>query len=192
MKGLTSAVRLSHRYLAGRQLPDKAVSILDTACARLALGQSATPPAIEDAGRQLDDLEVQRVILERETAIGADHAERLAEIAKDKVEVESRLKALRERWTKEFELVSKIRDIHLQIEGAPAVACARSRPVAAAPAPRWRLRRRQSAAESAPAGATQSAPAPAPDPAVLRAELAKLEAELYRLAGGNSHDARGG
>ena len=60
-EGLTSAVRLSHRYLAGRQLPDKAVSILDTACARLALGQSATPPAIEDATRQLDDLEVQRV-----------------------------------------------------------------------------------------------------------------------------------
>ena len=83
-EGLTSAVRLSHRYLAGRQLPDKAVSILDTACARLALGQSATPPAIEDAGRQLDDLEVQRRILEREMAIGADHAERLAEIAKAK------------------------------------------------------------------------------------------------------------
>ena len=87
-EGLTSAVKLSHRYLAGRQLPDKAVSILDTACARLALGQSATPPAIEDATRQLDDLEVQRRILERETAIGADHAERLAEIAKQKVEVE--------------------------------------------------------------------------------------------------------
>ena len=58
-EGLTSAVKLSHRYLAGRQLPDKAVSILDTACARLALGQSSTPPAIEDATRQLDDLEVQ-------------------------------------------------------------------------------------------------------------------------------------
>ena len=109
-EGLTSAVKLSHRYLAGRQLPDKAVSILDTACARLALGQTATPPSIEDATRQLDDLEVQRLILERETAIGADHAERLAEIAKQKVEVEGRLQTLRERWTKEFELVSRIRD----------------------------------------------------------------------------------
>ncbi|MGB0007704.1 MAG: AAA family ATPase, partial [Candidatus Sulfotelmatobacter sp.] len=55
-EGLTAAVHLSHRYLAGRQLPDKAVSVLDTACARLALGQSATPPAIEDSVRQLDDL----------------------------------------------------------------------------------------------------------------------------------------
>ncbi|PYY16092.1 MAG: hypothetical protein DMG60_15990 [Acidobacteria bacterium] len=57
---------MSHRYLAGRQLPDKAVSVLDTACARLALGQNATPPAIEDAVRRLDDLEVQQRILVRE------------------------------------------------------------------------------------------------------------------------------
>ena len=79
-EAVTAAVRLSHRYLAGRQLPDKAVSVLDTACARLALGQNATPPAIEDASRTLDDLEVQKRVLERETAVGADHAERLQEI----------------------------------------------------------------------------------------------------------------
>ncbi len=100
-EGLTSAVKFSHRYLAGRQLPDKAVSVLDTACARLALGQSATPPAIEDATRQLDDLEVQQRILEREGAIGADHRERLEQIAKQKAEVEASLKTLRERFTKE-------------------------------------------------------------------------------------------
>ncbi len=52
-----ASVRLSHRFLAGRQLPDKAVSILDTACARLSLGQNATPPAIEDLTRQIDALE---------------------------------------------------------------------------------------------------------------------------------------
>ena len=51
-EAVAAAVRLSHRYLAGRQLPDKAVSVLDTACARLSLGQNATPPAIEDAIRQ--------------------------------------------------------------------------------------------------------------------------------------------
>ncbi len=177
-EGLTSAVRLSHRYLAGRQLPDKAVSILDTACARLALGQSATPPAIEDAVRRLDDLEVQRGILERETAIGADHAERLTEIAQQKVEVESRLKALRERWTKEFELVAKIRDLHAQIEGAtgtaPAAAPSQAQVSAAAPKP---------AAEAAAAAAAAPAPAPAATPAVMRAQLAKLDAELTALQG---------
>src|SRR5580658_2094278 len=138
-EAVAASVRLSHRYLAGRQLPDKAVSILDTACARLALGQSATPPAIEDAGRQLDDLEVQRGILERETAIGANHAERLADIAKMKVEVEGRLKTLRDRWTTEFGLVSKIRELHSQIESAagiaPAAGPAQTPAPAAAPQP---------------------------------------------------------
>lgn len=179
-EGLTSAVKLSHRYLAGRQLPDKAVSILDTACARLALGQSATPPAIEDATRQLDDLDVQRGILEREMAIGANHAERLAEIAQQKTEVEGRLKTLRERWTKEFDLVSKIRALHSQIEGtrggAPAPAQAAAPAAASAPA-----------AEAASAAAAATAPAPvaaAPaSPEALRAELAKLEAELAALQG---------
>src|SRR5262249_45629336 len=72
-EALDAAVRLSHRYLPERQLPDKAVSVLDTACARLALGQNATPPAIEDAVRLLDDLEVQARVLAREAALGAAH-----------------------------------------------------------------------------------------------------------------------
>ncbi|MBM3744386.1 MAG: type VI secretion system ATPase TssH [Acidobacteria bacterium] len=119
-EGLAGAVRLSHRYLAGRQLPDKAVSVLDTACARLALGQSATPAAIEDAGRQIDDLAVQTRILEREQAVGADHRERLAELAERKVEVEASLAALRERFQKESELVTQIRELRQQLEaGAP-------------------------------------------------------------------------
>jgi type VI secretion system protein VasG len=77
-EGLSAAVKLSHRYLPDRQLPDKAVSVLDTACARLALGQNTTPPAIEDCIRTLDDLAVQSRVLEREVALGADHSERLA------------------------------------------------------------------------------------------------------------------
>ena len=79
-----ASVRLSHRFLAGRQLPDKAVSILDTACARLSLGQNATPPALEDTTRQIDALEVQKRILDRETIVGADHQEKLGEIEEQK------------------------------------------------------------------------------------------------------------
>ena len=97
-EAVASGVRLSHRYLAGRQLPDKAVSVLDTACARLSLGQNTTPPAIEDAVRQIDDLEVQQRILQREAAVGVDHEERLSDVAKKKSEVGARLAALRERW----------------------------------------------------------------------------------------------
>jgi type VI secretion system protein VasG len=78
--GLDAAVRLSARYLPDRQLPDKAVSVLDTACARSRSGQQATPASVESATRLLDDLAVQRRVLEREAALGVDHAERLAEI----------------------------------------------------------------------------------------------------------------
>ena len=77
-EGVHSAVKLSHRYIAGRQLPDKAVSVLDTACARLALGQNSIPAQLESAKRRLDDLQVQERVLSREAALGADHNERLA------------------------------------------------------------------------------------------------------------------
>ena len=111
-----ASVRLSHRYLAGRQLPDKAVSILDTACARLSLGQNATPPALEDTTRQIDALEVQKRILNRETVVGADHREKLTEIEEQKTAAETKLKALQERWDKERELVVKIRELRGKLE----------------------------------------------------------------------------
>ena len=114
--GLDAAVRLSHRYLADRQLPDKAVSILDTACARLALGQSATPATVENATRRIEDLAVQRRVLEREVAVGANHADRLADIETDRVKTEAELAALTERWEKEKGLVNQIRDIRGKLE----------------------------------------------------------------------------
>ena len=115
-----SSVRLSHRFLAGRQLPDKAVSILDTACARLSLGQNATPPAIEDTTRQIDALDVQKRILDRETVVGADHQEKLAEIATEREAAAAKLKTLQERWDKERELVTKIRELREKLEAGHA------------------------------------------------------------------------
>jgi len=115
-EGLEAAVRLSHRYVAGRQLPDKAVSVLDTACAKLALGQNSTPAAIEDLTRRIDDLEVQKRVLTREQAVGTDHAKRLAaieeELGTSKVDVE----ALKARFEKEAGLVIKLRELRGQIE----------------------------------------------------------------------------
>jgi type VI secretion system protein VasG len=114
--GVDAAVRFSHRYLADRQLPDKAVSVLDTACARLALGQSATPPAVEDAKRRLQDLDVQKRVLEREQAVGADHSERLEQIEAERAETETSLADLEGRWEKERNLVGKIRELRGQLE----------------------------------------------------------------------------
>jgi type VI secretion system protein VasG len=155
-EGLAAAVKFSHRYLPDRHLPDKAVSVLDTACARLALGQNTTPAAIEDATRQIDDLAVQTRILERESALGADHSERLQTIAAQQQKVQAHLGELQTRWEKERDLVTRIREVRAKLEDS-----------AAPPAPS--------------AGAAQ--PAPAIDPAALRADLATLNTELEALQG---------
>ena len=123
-EGLAAAVKLSHRYLADRQLPDKAVSVLDTACARLALGQNATPPAIEDAQREIDDCAVQLRVLEREAALGTDHAERISAVGAQKAEAEERLAGLTARWEKERDLVNRIREVRGKIEESVAPAAA--------------------------------------------------------------------
>src|SRR3989441_467952 len=119
-EGMEAGVRLSHRYLPERQLPDKAVSVLDTACARLSLGQNAIPASLEDAMRTVDDIAVQTRVLERETAVGADHATRLAELAEARTEADRRVATLKERWEKERDLVSRIRAIRDQLEGTAA------------------------------------------------------------------------
>jgi len=158
-EAVQSATKFSHRYLAGRQLPDKAVSVLDTACARLSLGQNATPPQIEDATRQLDDLEVQQRVLERETAVGADHTERLAAIAAQKTTLAAQLKSLQERREKEVTLVGQIREVRTQLEAVSAPRAA--------------------------GDGSGSAAQPALDTAALRADLARLNNELDVLQGEN-------
>ena len=115
-EAVTATVKLSHRYIAGRQLPDKAVSVLDTACARLSLGQNSTPPRLEDTLRQIDALEVQKRILERETKIGADHAERLAEIETQIAAAKQERDILTEQWEKEKTLTEKIRGLQESLE----------------------------------------------------------------------------
>ncbi|HUX27210.1 MAG TPA: type VI secretion system ATPase TssH [Terracidiphilus sp.] len=121
-EAVTATVRLSHRYLAGRQLPDKAVSVLDTACARLALGQNTIPPPIEDSSRRIDDLKVQKQILEREATVGEDHAERLAAIEEQLAAEEASLAKLKTQWEQEVELVRQIRAMREALEsGAETV-----------------------------------------------------------------------
>ena len=189
-EGLTAAVHLSHRYLAGRQLPDKAVSVLDTACARLALGQSATPPAIEDSVRQIDDLAVQKRILERESAVGADHRERLEEIGTRSAEIGSLLSGLRSRFEKERDLVTTIRDLRNRLEARIAsedgegTTVSPEIPGVAADATAGTAVAARTAADSSPAAATAVAEPPKQaDPAELREQLARAEAELGALQG---------
>jgi len=119
-EAITEAVRLSARYISGRQLPDKAISVLDTACAKVALGQNATPSAIEDTQRYLDRLAAERSALERETAAGADHAARLSELAEQQQQLTDKATALKTRWEQEKALVGEIRGLRAELEGKPA------------------------------------------------------------------------
>jgi type VI secretion system protein VasG len=116
-EAVEDAVRLSHRYITDRQLPDKAITLLDTACARVALGQSATPPALEDCQRDIDHLELEIGILERESAVGAEHRQRLQELSERKQAAEQRKAALTERWAKEKKLVAEIQKARARLEG---------------------------------------------------------------------------
>ncbi|WP_058188932.1 type VI secretion system ATPase TssH [Terracidiphilus gabretensis] len=121
-EAVSSTVKLSHRYIAGRQLPDKAVSVLDTACARLSLGQNTTPPRIEDLQRKIDALEVQKRVLERETKVGANHAEKLVEIAAEVETATAEKAALNVQWEKEKELIGGIRGLKEKLETADHTA----------------------------------------------------------------------
>jgi type VI secretion system protein VasG len=160
-EALEAAVRLSHRYIPSRQLPDKAVSLLDTACARVAISQFAVPPEVEDCRKRIEALETELGIIGRETAVGVDTAER-SKIATEKLEKnKAQLAELETRWNSEKALVEKILDIRGQLRGATGKV--------------------EGAAQAAPAAA--AAGAPPVDATALLAELGKLQAELGKLQG---------
>jgi type VI secretion system protein VasG len=107
-EALEAAVKLSHRYIPARQLPDKAVSLLDTACARVGISQHAVPPAVDDCRKRIDALDTELAIIGREKTVGIEVASREQE-ATEKLELEkSRLAELESRWETEKVLVEKI------------------------------------------------------------------------------------
>jgi type VI secretion system protein VasG len=119
-EAVEDSVKLSHRYITDRQLPDKSVSLLDTACARVGLSLSATPPALEDCRREIEHLDVELGILERERAVGADHAQRLQELLERKGAAQDRLAGLEKRWQEEKRLVDEIQKLRSRLEAHAA------------------------------------------------------------------------
>ncbi|MFJ4113389.1 type VI secretion system ATPase TssH [Pseudomonas sp. NPDC089758] len=105
---LVQAVRLSSRYITGRQLPDKAVSVLDTACARVALGQSSQPGRLEDCLRLVEHLQAEINLLEQEQGKGSDHQRRLEQLRQQIEEATQRQQRLNLQWQRELELVGQI------------------------------------------------------------------------------------
>jgi type VI secretion system protein VasG len=108
---IVAAVNLSHRYIPARQLPDKAVSLLDTAAARVAISQSATPALIADARVAIAAHEAERAALVSDSDLGIDDAERMASLDTDIAALKEKLSGLEAEWAKEQALVKDIRDI---------------------------------------------------------------------------------
>jgi len=117
-EAITEAVRLSHRYISGRQLPDKAISVLDTACARVALGQSATPALLEECGRRIERFDARIGALRRDTSAGDDHAQMLATLDEDRATAVAEQAALQSRWADEQALAAQIGTLRAELEAA--------------------------------------------------------------------------
>ncbi|MFT5442475.1 MAG: type VI secretion system protein VasG [Myxococcota bacterium] len=115
-EAVVDSVRLSHRYIPARQLPDKSVSVLDTACGRVAVGQRTIPAAIEDLRARITNLDREKTILVREEAIGNLHGDRLAEIEVSLASEGTELAALEARWENEKTLVSALQEIRGKLE----------------------------------------------------------------------------
>ena len=117
-EAITAAVNLSHRYIPARQLPDKAVSLLDTSCARVAVSQHATPPEVEDTMRKIEMLDVEIGIIEREAAVGIAIGERLTEATAKRAVHAEKLAELEVRWKDEKLLVEQILDLRGKLRGS--------------------------------------------------------------------------
>jgi type VI secretion system protein VasG len=115
-EAVADAVKLSQRYITDRQLPDKSVSLLDTACARVALSQASVPAAIEDCRREIEHLDIELQSVERESALGVNHELRLQEIKDKKKATEERLAGLEKRWAEEQKLVEQLHQVRGKLE----------------------------------------------------------------------------
>lgn len=159
-EAVTEAVRLSHRYISGRQLPDKAISVLDTACARVALGQSATPALIDESEKRLLRDKAELAALEREAACGPWHDTRIGELKAAIATVDQELTGLRSRFDEEKALVAHI----LELRQA-------------------REQEKKDAPPTTPAKAPRGRRKPAAPPAVADSELEVAQARLRELQG---------
>ncbi|MBV9889429.1 MAG: type VI secretion system ATPase TssH, partial [Rhizobacter sp.] len=178
-EAITAAVRLSHRYIPARQLPDKAVSLLDTACARVAVSQHATPAELEDCQRRLEALRTESEIIGREEAIGIDVEKRRKRTVTAIDLEQTRLAMLQKRHQEEKSVVDRILAIRAKLR-APAAADA-SPAAAAAPQPGAT---KGDGAAAAPTDATsEQETLSAAERQALLAELAPLQRKLDELQG---------
>ncbi|MBX3365672.1 MAG: type VI secretion system ATPase TssH [Phycisphaeraceae bacterium] len=172
-EAIESAVKLSDRYIHGRQLPDKAVSLLDTACARVAVGQHAVPAEVDDTRKRIEALETERGILQRETAVGMDHAARMVEVEGRIREQQERLAQLEANWKREKDLVDQILTIRSKLRG----------PARIEPVDQTHSREEAQAGQAVKAAVPPESQLSDAERAQLITDLKKLQADLAELQG---------
>jgi type VI secretion system protein VasG len=174
-EALEAAVRLSHRYIPARQLPDKSVSLLDTACARVAISQHAVPPEVDDCRKRIDALETELAIIGRESAVGVDTVER-SQVATQKLDADkAKLAELEVRWNQEKALVEQILSIRAKLRGVVDKVEGTASPLEA---------KADAAKQStAPAALTTVTPLSDAERAEMLQSLKGLQGELHALQG---------
>ena len=191
-EAIVECVKLSNRYITGRQLPDKSVSVLDTACAKVAIGQGSTPASVEDATRRIQNLSSEIEALEREQVTGAEHDDRLTDLKAKRTETEAELEKLNEQWEKEKDLTTQIRTIRSKLEmtrldGKIGDAVAAAEALNAGPETAAAATAETETAVGDDASGTATAPAPETakpiDTESLKSELKRLNAELKLVQG---------
>jgi type VI secretion system protein VasG len=180
-EAISDAVRLSHRYISGRQLPDKSVSLLDTAAARVAIGQEAIPAQIEDLRRRLEDLDRQLTSVRREHSVTGAFQDRIDELTKAETDTKEKLAALEARWKEEAALVKQIRGIRMKLEGAADAAAKAATGNGAGAGAKEKTAGKK---VSAPAGETPALQPLSPQEVdKLRGEMEQLNARLKAMQG---------
>ncbi|MET1077926.1 MAG: type VI secretion system ATPase TssH [Pseudomonas sp.] len=157
-EAIAAAVRLSHRYIPARQLPDKAVSLLDTACARVAISQHTSPPELEDCQRLIDSLNVEQGIIAREKLVGVDVDAREQLCLSRLDQEQTRRAGLQARWEQELQIATRLLQVRAQLRADA-----------------------EAGADDAPSDLPP--PAEQPDRETLLAEHGHLQQQLQQLQG---------
>ncbi|QGH63128.1 type VI secretion system ATPase TssH [Serratia proteamaculans] len=156
-EAVDAAVRLSHRYIPARQLPDKAVALLDTACARVAVSQHAEPAQVEDCRHRIEALQIELDIAQREAKVGIGNPQRPQDIEAQLALLQQQLEQLTARWQEELALIQQIIDLRAQLHREDI--------------------------EAEPTDEATEEPQPVPSADELRAQLAQLQQQLGELQG---------
>ncbi|MGH8148370.1 MAG: type VI secretion system ATPase TssH, partial [Steroidobacteraceae bacterium] len=174
-EALEAAVKLAHRYVPDRQLPDKSVSLLDTACARVAVSHHATPAEVEDCQRRIEALQTELEIIGREAAIGIDTAERSGTAEGSLREERERLKGLQAAWEREKGIVDEILALRAKLRTSGAAADSSAATTQAGTT--------ADAAAGTTAAAAPEAPLSEADQTAARARLQELQKMLAEAQG---------